>query len=568
MPNNINHVVVGNETKLDLREDTVTPSTMVNGIVAHDASGVRIVGTFDPSIFVQKSGDTMTGPLTFDTSNTNAIRYAGTYATHPMIKFKDGMDQYGNGIIIGGGGLTVVGGGEAADTIASSRSAGTEELHLAADGAVAIWSNVNNGEASAKKFLFDTSGDLTVARYCRANYYNQSSGDESGQLSNSSFAMFANSDGFLRKTSLAQLGNKMPLYDGNVSWGGANVAADYRPADAAFCDALSGNRFAGIDGSAVTVEYSRDGGSTWTAYPDSTTARKRLFTTSSSYGIGANDASHKATSSNNYRLRVTVDTGAGSVYSTINKFIIQVSTNGSNNCRVTIQKALQNSLTSFSNVVENVSLGGWSGYNVVNLGREAFTTYGNQATTQYGRVRFIFAADSGNTNYTGMQVLSIYGYGGFGWTTPSTLAKTGHVYSYDDAMNVTFPAALSAASINASTLTGAYIVNDYTSNSGTKGKPLFNYRDRAGTLKTTKLPAVSGSVTINPNNVTSVSFGTTFSMPPHVIAQYATTGGNANGDWGSIKISSITETGFNAVIGGSSPSSAVIDWFAIWITNA
>lgn len=63
MPNNINHVVVGNETKLDLREDTVTPSTMVNGIVAHDASGVRIVGTFDPSIFVQKSGDTMTGDL-------------------------------------------------------------------------------------------------------------------------------------------------------------------------------------------------------------------------------------------------------------------------------------------------------------------------------------------------------------------------------------------------------------------------------------------------------------------------------------------------------------------------
>lgn len=63
MPNNINHVVVGNETKLDLREDTVTPSTMVNGIVAHDASGVRIVGTFDPSIFVQKSGDIMSGNL-------------------------------------------------------------------------------------------------------------------------------------------------------------------------------------------------------------------------------------------------------------------------------------------------------------------------------------------------------------------------------------------------------------------------------------------------------------------------------------------------------------------------
>ena len=63
MPNNINHVVVGNETKLDLREDTVTPSTMVSGIVAHDASGARIVGTFDPSIYVLKAGDIMSGDL-------------------------------------------------------------------------------------------------------------------------------------------------------------------------------------------------------------------------------------------------------------------------------------------------------------------------------------------------------------------------------------------------------------------------------------------------------------------------------------------------------------------------
>lgn len=58
-----NKVVANGETLIDLTEDTVTPSNMVSGIVAHDASGARIVGTFDPSIFVQKSGDIMSGDL-------------------------------------------------------------------------------------------------------------------------------------------------------------------------------------------------------------------------------------------------------------------------------------------------------------------------------------------------------------------------------------------------------------------------------------------------------------------------------------------------------------------------
>lgn len=64
-----NKVIANGETLIDLTEDTVTPSTMIDGIVAHDASGVRIVGTFDPTIFVQKSGDTMTGDLNLTDKN-------------------------------------------------------------------------------------------------------------------------------------------------------------------------------------------------------------------------------------------------------------------------------------------------------------------------------------------------------------------------------------------------------------------------------------------------------------------------------------------------------------------
>ena len=42
---NVNHVVINGVTKLDLRSDTVTPSTLMQGYTAHDASGAAIVGT-------------------------------------------------------------------------------------------------------------------------------------------------------------------------------------------------------------------------------------------------------------------------------------------------------------------------------------------------------------------------------------------------------------------------------------------------------------------------------------------------------------------------------------------
>lgn len=36
------------------------------------------------------------------------------------------------------------------------------------------------------------------------------------------------------------------------------------------------------------------------------------------------------------------------------------------------------------------------------------------------------------------------GFGGVGWSTPSNMAKTGHLYSYDNAQNASFPAQVTA----------------------------------------------------------------------------------------------------------------------------
>lgn len=73
-----------------------------------------------------------------------------------------------------------------------------------------------------------------------------------------------------------------------------------------------------------------------------------------------------------------------------------------------------------------------------------------------------------------------------------------------------------------------------------------------------------GTCTANGNASTTVSYGTTFSSAPIVIATHSTTGANTSGDIGLIKIHNKTTTNFQIVLGGVSTSTARnIDWIAI-----
>ncbi len=88
---------------------------------------------------------------------TGNISYAGSKATNTMIRFIDNTaDAYGNGIAIGGGGIVIIGAGESNGL--SYGSAGDENLHLAADTNVYLYSNVQSGLDSAKIASLNTSG--------------------------------------------------------------------------------------------------------------------------------------------------------------------------------------------------------------------------------------------------------------------------------------------------------------------------------------------------------------------------------------------------------------------------
>lgn len=271
--------------------------------------------------------------------------------------------------------------------------------------------------------------------------------DVNGFISASGFKKTGSSDSYLLlggggHTNISNLENP---YEANLKWGGKNFSGTFGCIDAAMVPFLGANRLAFMPSDAITVEYSRDSGATWIDYGATDAQKAYLFAGPSGSGlnIGKCDSTNK--DDGTYRLRVTINTGVGKVYTQLNKFCILLSSNGSTGLTCTIDAALEATPTVFDKIISNnTPVSGWSGYNVINV--PAFTTYGNTASSQYGRVRFTFASTGGSTTYTGLQLYNIFGYGGVGWITPSNMAKWGQIYTYDNAQGVSFPGTVSVAS--------------------------------------------------------------------------------------------------------------------------
>lgn len=236
-----------------------------------------------------------------------------------------------------------------------------------------------------------------------------------------------------------------------LSWGGKNFSGNCGPLDAALHGRFGADRLAFADPAGITIEYSTDSGVTWTEYPATNAEKQSLFGSAGvtqSFRLGNNTTANSDLST--MMLRVTLNTGLAKIYTTLNKFAIYVSTNRATDCYCTIQKALESTPDTYVTVVENVPISGWSGWNIINT--SGITTYGNQASSQYGRVRFIFGCAGGtaNTQYFGMNVQNIMGFGGMGHTTPSNLAKHGHLYNWNENQDAIFPAQVTAKSFSGS----------------------------------------------------------------------------------------------------------------------
>lgn len=231
--------------------------------------------------------------------------------------------------------------------------------------------------------------------------------------------------------------------EANLEWGGKNFSASYGPIDAAMIPDLGANRFAFLKPAGIAVEYSNDGGSTWTDYGLSDTNKIAIFANGGSAYLGKHSANGSSLIGD--QLRITISTGAAAIYSYLNKFAIYMSTQG-NTVQVKIEVANESAPSDYTTLLDWTGVSGWSGWNILNT--SGITTYGNSPSYQKGRVRFIFRQTAVTTTYSAAGIWRIMAFGGVGWTTPSNMAKTGHLYSYDSSQNATFPANVTATQFN------------------------------------------------------------------------------------------------------------------------
>lgn len=113
-------------------------------------------------------------------TNSN-IAYIGSQSTQNMIKFiNNTSDSHGNGIAIGGGGLTIIGSGESSDVVMGQHSSGGDEnMIIAGDGNIDFYSNLKDGWKYGKHMWLDTNGFLITPSYIHigGNENNNSSPD-------------------------------------------------------------------------------------------------------------------------------------------------------------------------------------------------------------------------------------------------------------------------------------------------------------------------------------------------------------------------------------------------------
>lgn len=232
------------------------------------------------------------------------------------------------------------------------------------------------------------------------------------------------------------------LKEAYLDWGGRNLTGEYSALDAALVPTLGANRFAFMPAAGVTIEYSRDGGSTWTNYGASDQMKVQLFDgEGTNLRIGA-DNSQTGVDKSKYQVRVTIDSVAAKIYTQLKKFVIDISTEGSTGAWVTIDGKTRTDVvagtdtwTTFTNKQD---ISGQSAFNIINV--SGITTYSNN-NSQYQKLRFTFGVTShaSTIKNPGLTVRGIYGYGGMGWTVPSNLAGRGTIYTHDYQQNVFFP---------------------------------------------------------------------------------------------------------------------------------
>lgn len=263
--------------------------------------------------------------------------------------------------------------------------------------------------------------------------------------------------------------------EATLTWGGKNLNGYVGPVGASLSAEHSANRLAFINGDALTIEYSKDDGTTWNDYGLTANQKSWLCTYKKDIPIGRVDRSEKYTT--NSKTRITIF-AQPYFYTDPKKLLVNVSVSGRTELLIEYKKGIENAEWETYSTTE---VSGWSGWNDIDLQLSSLGGGSNQTENKW-YLRMTFSMKSVKEGYEkDADVLGLRLFGLNDWGSASKnagkgdLSSTGHVYSYDADANVTFPNGVNAKTFNGHTV-DADVPSDakftdttYTAFQGTEG---------------------------------------------------------------------------------------------------
>ena len=311
--------------------------------------------------------------------------------------------------------------------------------------------------------------------------------------------------------------------EANLTWGGNNLNGYVGPVGASLSAELSANRLAFINGDALTIEYSEDGGTTWNDYGLTANQKSWLCTDNQDIPIGRVDRTEKYTT--NSKTRITIF-AQPYFYIDTKKLLVNVSVSGRTELLIEYKKGIENAEWETYSTTE---VSGWSGWNDIDL--QLDTLGGDSSQTEnIWYLRLTFSMKSVYEGYEkDADVLGLRLFGINNWISASEMAgkgnlsSNGHVYSYDADANVTFPNGVNAKTFNGHTV-DADVPSDakftdttYTEFKGTEG----THDGVAGLVPAPKKSEFGNSYGLGSDG-TWIDFGQTFVSQSFAEGAYVT----------------------------------------------
>lgn len=234
-----------------------------------------------------------------------------------------------------------------------------------------------------------------------------------------------------------------PEYESKLNWGGRFISGGASPVDAAIMSTIGGNKLQFCKPDGITVEYTNDGGTTWSAYPCTDDDKVALLSDiGSTFYVG-----HKGKGlTTDDKLRVTINAGACGIYTALKKILVY-SSGGNNpvsNNHVLLEYRVKVSGSEFVKEGDYSGVAGYPAWNSLPFD----ATFGDRYETNRTDIRLTFSQTAIANENISVSINNILLLGITNYEVQSNMARTGHLYAYDVHQNAKFPNKVSAVSFD------------------------------------------------------------------------------------------------------------------------